>query len=364
MNAIEFRRHLHAYPELSFEEYGTAEFIEEALDRLGIAHRRIARTGVLATIEGRRPSRRAVVLRADIDALPVTEATGLEYSSQNEGVMHACGHDMHAAVLYGVLQKLNADPDFEGTVFGLFQPAEECNPGGASLVLEERPFEGYEVAAVIGEHVDSELEVGELGFCAGEFMASNDELRFYVTGRGGHAAMRSRIDDTVTAAAHIITKLNAKNSRDEVFSIGKVVADGATNVIPSEVYMEGTMRIFDEAKRKKNWQAIRHIAEMADKKFNTKTAVEVLRGYPCVVNNSDLTAIATNLAMPRYVVCTLPKRTTSEDFGWYCTEYPSLFYRLGIGSAAGRSHTPEFNPDERAIAIGVEFMHALALKLL
>lgn len=151
------------------------------------------------------------MLRADIDALPISEATGLAFASRNEGVMHACGHDIHAAVLFGVLQKLNRSRDFDGTVLGLFQPAEECNPGGASKVLAERPFDGREIIAVIGEHVDSGLEVGEIGFCAGRFMASNDELRFRVRGRGGHAAQRGRIDDTVTAAAHIVTMLNAVN---------------------------------------------------------------------------------------------------------------------------------------------------------
>ncbi len=365
MDATEFRRHLHQNPELSFKEYATAEFIEEALTAEGIAHRRIAETGVLATIEGKVTSKRAVVLRADIDALPITEATGLEFASQNEGVMHACGHDMHAAVLFGVLQKLQANPDFGGTVLGLFQPAEECNPGGASMVLAEKPFEEYDIAAVIGEHVDSGLEVGELGFCAGEFMASNDELRIWVRGRGGHAAMRSQIDDSVTAAANIVTILNGLNDKNRVLSFGRIVADGATNVMPSEVYMEGTMRTFDEEERKAAWNVIAAIADATDHRYGTKSEVDISRGYPCVANDAGLTARAATLAGEKgYKAVTLARRTTSEDFGWYCTQYPSLFYRLGVGANAGKSHTATFNPDERAIGVGIDFMHSLTLELL
>lgn len=173
----------------SFQERETAEYIVGQLAALGIGHRSIAATGVLARIEGRRPcaDRRAVVLRADIDALPVEERTELPYRSQNAGVMHACGHDVHAAVLFGVLQRLAAAPDFCGTLFGLFQPGEECNPGGASKVLAEDPFEGYDVRAVIGEHVEPQLEVGTLGFRAGKYMAASDELRFRVRGTGATA---------------------------------------------------------------------------------------------------------------------------------------------------------------------------------
>ena len=163
MNPIEFRRHIHRHPELSFVEHNTAAFIEQALAAEGIACSRIAGTGVLAKIEGNGDKKRAVVLRADIDALPICEATGLEYASENEGVMHACGHDMHAAILFGALQKLNAERNFEGTIFGIFQPGEECTPGGASMVLAEKPFEGYDVVAVIGNHTDSTLEVGQIG---------------------------------------------------------------------------------------------------------------------------------------------------------------------------------------------------------
>lgn len=363
MNPIEFRRELHRHPELSFAERRTAEFIESALAGEGIACRRIAQTGVLAVLEGRGDTKRAVVLRADIDALPIAESTGLEYASENEGVMHACGHDMHAAVLFGALQKLNAERNFEGTIFGLFQPGEECTPGGASMVLAERPFDGYDVVAVIGNHTDSTLEVGQIGVCEGPFMASNDELRFYVRGRGGHGAMRDKIDDTVAAAANIVTRVNCLNDSDLVLSIGKVVADGATNIIPDTVYMEGTMRTFDQQLRESIWAEVEAVAADVDRHFGTTTEVVVGHGYPSVINDGVLTDLVRGIAAEKFEVVELARRYTAEDFGFYTTCYPSVFYRLGVGVAAGRSHTSTFAPDERAIAVGIELMTELAVKV-
>lgn len=363
MNPIEFRRELHRHPELSFAERRTAEFIESALAGEGIACRRIAQTGVLAVLEGRGDTKRAVVLRADIDALPIAESTGLEYASENEGVMHACGHDMHAAVLFGALQKLNAERNFEGTIFGLFQPGEECTPGGASMVLAERPFDGYDVVAVIGNHTDSTLEVGQIGVCEGPFMASNDELRFYVRGRGGHGAMRDKIDDTVAAAANIVTRVNCLNDSDLVLSIGKIVADGATNIIPDTVYMEGTMRTFDQQLRESIWAEVEAVAVDVDRHFGTTTEVVVGHGYPSVINDGVLTDLVRGIAAEKFEVVELARRYTAEDFGFYTTCYPSVFYRLGVGAAAGRSHTSTFAPDERAIAVGIELMTELAVKV-
>lgn len=362
MTPIEFRRHLHAHPELSFREHASAAFITERLQEEGIACRPIADTGVLAIVEGRSTHNRAVVLRADIDALPISEATALPYASQNEGIMHACGHDMHAAILFGTLQRLHRQPDFDGTVIAIFQPAEECNPGGATKVLAERPFEGYDVVAVIGEHVDSGLEVGEIGLCAGRFMASNDELRLWVRGCGGHAANRAKITDTVTAAAHIVTMLNAVNDEQTLLSIGRVVADGATNVVPDEVYLEGTLRSFDEGARRTAWRIIEGVAASIDSKFGTTTAVDINHGYPCVINDPSLVDFARKAASDDFRTVELSPRMTSEDFGRYCSEYPSLFYRLGVGAAAGGSHTPTFNPDERAIETGIDYMCRLTIK--
>lgn len=368
MTPVEFRRHLHAHPELSFREHETAAFIEQQLDRLGIEHRRIAHTGVLATLRGKRTAendRRALVLRADIDALPITEHNDLDWRSQNNGVMHACGHDMHAAVLFGVLKRLAAEADFRGTLFGLFQPGEECNPGGASLVLAEKPFEGYDIRAVIGEHVEPQLEVGTLGFRAGKYMASSDELRFRVHGTGGHGAMRKLLKDPVAAGAELLTRMVALNGEECVLSIGRVEALGATNIVPDEVYMEGTLRTFDERERKIIHQRIENIAAEIDSRYGVSTRIEISHGYPCVVNDELLVKQAVTLARQQGLrIEMLPLRTTAEDFGFYCKLYPSLFYRLGVGARARRSHTATFSPDEGAIEVGIGFMQELALRIL
>ncbi len=366
MDPITFRRHLHSHPELSFEERSTHRFICEALTRAGIEHRTIASTGVLAKIEGRHGEgrRRAVVLRADIDALPIEEATGVEYSSLHKGVMHACGHDMHAAMLYGTLCDLNVDPDFEGTIFGVFQPGEECNPGGASLILAEEPFEGYDVVGVVGAHVDAGLEVGQVGFKVGKFMASGDELRFDVRGVGGHAAWRARLKDPVAAMAELVRELLALNEEQVVLSIGRVDAPGATNVVPSSVKLEGTLRTFDEAKRVETKQRIRAIAANIGQGHDLEVVVDINDGYPCVVCDEALTLLAADVAKGVCSVEWLEKRFTAEDFGHYCARYPSLFYRVGVGREAGAAHTSTFCPSEGAITVGIELMKAIARKII
>ncbi len=364
MDPILFRRHIHSHPELSFCEEATATFIEKALWERGIESRRVAKTGVLAKIEGRGELYRAVVLRADIDALPVEEATGVEYSSVNSGVMHACGHDMHAAMLYGALCSLHENRNFEGTIFGLFQPGEECNPGGASLVLAEDPFAHYQVLAVVGQHVDATLEVGAVGFCSGKFMASGDELRFEICGVGGHAAMRNKLKDPVAATAQFITSLLALNHSECVLSIGRIEADGATNVIPHTVKLEGTLRTFDQGVRDNTKAQIRRLAAECAAQHDLEIVVDINDGYPCVVNDARLTAEAAEVAAEKWRVEKLGRRTTAEDFGYYCTIYPSLFYRLGVGLDAGAPHTPIFCPSEGAITVGIELMESLALRFI
>ena len=366
MNSIELRRELHRNPELSFEEVKTQQLIIEALEAEGIEYRTIAGTGVLAKIEGSRGNlRRSVVLRADIDALPINEQNDIEYKSENEGVMHACGHDIHTAILFGVLQYFSKNRDFEGTLFGVFQPGEELNPGGAVKVLEENPFEGYEVAAVIGEHVDSTLEVGEIGICPGRFMASNDELRFYISGRGGHAARRSDIDDSVSAMADMILRTTSLNTPECVVSIGRVIADGATNVIPSLVTAEGTMRTFDKEVRERTHAYLHNNARQVAEKYGVEVKVDISYGYPCVVNDVMLAYEAMIVASDEGItVRELKPMTTAEDFGHYTERYPSLFYRLGVGKAAGGSHTATFLPDEAAMEYGERMMRRMALHIL
>lgn len=365
-SAVDFRRHLHRFPELSFAEEQTAAFIEEQLRAAGLQPRRVARTGVLVAIEGEGPHReRAVVLRADIDALPIQEQVDVPWRSQHEGVMHACGHDLHAAVLYGVLMRLAASRRFDGTILGLFQPGEECNPGGASLVLAEEPFAGYDVRAVVGEHVEPALPVGTFGFRAGKYMAANDELRFTVRGRGGHGALRSELRDPVAATAELISALLALNTEECVLSIGRIEAAGATNIVPNEVHLEGTLRVFGEEERLEAEERIRTAVREIDLRHSTSTEADINRGYPCVVNDPVLSQQAIDLAhQVGFSVEMLPLRTTAEDFGFYGTRYPALFYRLGVGPRAGRTHTAQFCPDEGAIDVGIGFMMDLALKIL
>lgn len=366
MNTVDFRRHLHRNPELSFEESQTVAFISEQLDALGIEHRPIAKTGIVARIEGRRSNlKRCVVLRANIDALPIEEHTGADFASQNAGVMHGCGHDCQAAVLYGVLKRLQAERDFEGTVLGLFQPGEECLDGGAKAVLAENPFGDYDVAAIIGEQVDAELEVGEIGFCPGKFIASTDELHLTVRGVGGKADDRDRIKDSVVAMADMVMRLNTFNSDVCVVSIGKVVAEGSVESIPDECYCEGSMRTFNEKLRQRVKEMIAHTAEEIEYKYDVEIEVDVRHGRPCVENDAHLTYEAMLLADSRgFAVKDLEMRTTTGDFGYYSQLYPSLFYNVGVGRASGRSHTATFLPDERALDVGEEFMYQLALSIL
>lgn len=375
---VAFRRTIHQYPELSFAEHETARYIAEQLTAEGIPFRPIAETGILAKIEGKGDLSRCVVLRADMDALPVTEQTGLPFASCHEGVMHACGHDMHTACLLGAMIMLNRHKEeIEGTIFGLFQPGEEVCPGGASLVLAEDPFADYQVIAVVGEHVGAEIPLGQLGFRPGKYMASGDEVRLTVKGKGGHGALPHNLNDPVVAAAALITALqqivsrNADSRMPTVLSFGRVIAEGATNVIPSEVHIEGTFRTMDEAWRAKGKQRIREISAGIAVAYGVEVDVDIADGYPCVVNDEQLTEHARQLTMQMWGaenIQALDLRMTAEDFGYYTVRYPSLFYRLGTagpdGIAGGGLHTGTFNPGEEALDQGVATMAALGISLL
>ena len=370
------RRTLHANPELSFEERETSRYVADCLREAGIEFRPIAGTGVLARIEGRGDLRRCVVLRADMDALPIEEKTGLEYASRNKGVMHACGHDVHTACLLGAMLVLKRMSErIEGTVFGLFQPGEELCPGGASLVLAEDPFRDYEVAAFVGEHVAAEIPAGRFGFRAGQYMASSDELRITVRGTGGHGALPHTLTDPVVAAAAIVTSLqqivsrNADGTVPTVLSIGRLIADGATNIIPPTVEMEGTLRTMDETWRGRAKRRVAEIAAGTAAAYGVEAEVKISDGYPCVVNDPALTARARQIVGRLWGadrVEELALRMTAEDFGSYTKRYPSVFVRLGVARTDGPTgglHTSVFNPDERALDYGVATMAALALEL-
>lgn len=368
---VGIRRHLHSHPELSFEERQTADYIAAKLDSWGIAYERACGTAIIARVDGRSPSAEAVVLRADTDALPITEATGLPYSSCNHGVMHSCGHDMHTAMLLGALRILHEAKDqFDGTVVGLFQPAEEKDPGGASIIVSEGVLQKYSPKVVVGQHVSADLEVGFTGFCEGTSMASGDEVHIVVRGRGGHAAMPDKLADPVVAASQLVVAMQQVVSRNmpplvpTVLSFGRFVADGATNIIPDTVTLAGTLRTMDEHWREQAKRHIRQTAEGICAAFGTVAEVDIRDGYPCVYNDPKTTQRAAKVAAEVFgadKIVWQQKRMTAEDFGYYTHLYPSVFFRTGIGAASGRSHNPKFNPDEEAMKYGVATMIALAL---
>lgn len=376
---------LHSHPELSFEEFHTAETIALQLRSEGIEYKTVAKTGILARIEGGKQGaagKGAVVLRADIDALPITEHSASPSPSAVAGVMHACGHDMHATVLVGALTLLNRHRDeFGGTFFGLFQPGEELNPGGASVVLAEDPFAEYDIKAFVGEHIEPTMPTGNFGLRGGKYMAACDELHFTIRGKGGHAALRDKIKDPVAAAAKLIDalyelpKLNPSPDEPTILSIGRIVADGATNVVPDTALLEGTMRCFDEGWRTELKELIRNRTARVAAEGGVEIDVDFGSGYPPVVNDSHLTAEAAEVLKQAFganAVEELGMRPTGEDFGFYTERYPSLFYRLGAGYSAedaatgkaGSLHSSSLCPDPKAIGTGVAAMVLLARKFL
>ncbi|SKB69681.1 amidohydrolase [Parapedobacter luteus] len=372
------RRHLHQHPELSFEEYQTSAFVRAELERLAIPYRSMANTGLVAEIVGDRPSGNVVALRADMDALPITEVAGRIYGSKHEGVMHACGHDAHTASLLGtahILQSLKAD--FGGTVKLIFQPGEERLPGGASLMIKEGVLQNPAPQAVIGQHVMPLIPAGKVGFRAGKYMASTDELYVTVRGKGGHGAQPQQNIDPVVIAAHIITALQQVVSRiadpkmPTVLSIGKVVANGATNVIPNEVYMEGTFRTFDEKWRKEAHAQMKKIASGIAESMGGTCDFEVRVGYPFLVNEEQLTARVREYAVEflgEEHVVDLDLWLAGEDFAYYSQVADACFYRLGTGNEAkgitAAVHTPTFDIDEKALAISTGLMAYIALRQL
>jgi len=372
------RRHLHQHPELSFEEYETSAFVKAELDKLGIPHISMANTGVVAYISGERPSDRVVALRADMDALPITEIPGREYGSKRAGVMHACGHDVHTSSLMGtarILQSLKAD--FGGMVKLIFQPGEERLPGGASLMIKEGVLQSPAPQAIIGQHVMPAIPIGKVGFRAGKYMASTDELYVTVTGKGGHGAQPQQNIDPVVITAHIITALQQVISRiadprmPTVLSFGKVIANGATNVIPNEVYLEGTFRTFDEKWRKEAHKRMKKMATGIAESMGATCDFDIRVGYPFLVNEEKLTAEVRGYAeefLGKENVIDLDLWLAGEDFAYYSQETNACFYRLGTGNEAkgitSAVHTPTFDIDENALALSTGLMAYIALRQL
>ena len=379
---VRTRRALHQRPELAFEEHETAAFIASALREIGLEPiPGIARTGVVAHIEGRAPGP-TLALRADIDALPIQEANDVDYRSQNEGRMHACGHDAHTASLLTTARILHTIRDeLAGTVRLLFQPSEEKLPGGAKVMIEDGALDAMDGHAspthIFGQHVFPQLPVGMLGVRPGPFMASADEIYVTLHGRGGHAAAPHELIDPVLVQAHVLTALQAVISRNRppgvpsLLSFGRVEANGATNVIPNEVRIIGTFRSMDEAWRRDAHALIRRTVEHTAAAFGATADTEIVVGYPVLVNDDAATAAVRELAVD-YVgeahVMDLPMWYASEDFAWYTQRRPGAFYILGVGNEAEGIthglHTPRFQIDEEALRLGPGFMAALALRQL
>jgi amidohydrolase len=372
---IQLRRYLHAHPELSFEEYETSKYIAAYLTSLGIRFETgIVKTGIVAIIEGKNPHKKVVALRADMDALPILESNQVTYKSQNEGVMHACGHDVHSASLLGVAKLLNElRNEFEGTVKLIFQPGEEKLPGGASLMIKEGVLENPKPNSMFGQHVFPSMEVGKVGFRSGMYMASTDELYLTIKGKGGHAAMPADYINPLLIASEVLLALNKEfmhkeNSTPTVLAFGKITGNGATNVIPDEVHIEGTFRTMNEAWRAEAHAKMQQIATEVAQQHKGDCVFRIELGYPFLVNDDAVTTRA-RIAAEDFLgienVEELPMRMTAEDFAFFSQQIPSCFYRLGTGNKAkgitSGVHTSTFDIDESALETGVGLMTWLTL---
>ena len=369
------RRHIHQHPELSFQEFETQAYVKGQLAQMGIESTPLANTGLVALIKGKNPESRVVALRADMDALPILETNDVPYKSQNPGVMHACGHDVHTASLLGTAHILQSIKDsFEGTVKLIFQPAEEKAPGGASIMIQEGVLENPKPASIFGQHVATNVPVGKIGFREGMYMASTDELYIKVIGKGGHGAMPDACVDPIVIASHIIVAMQQIISRNKnpklpsVLTFGKIEGLGATNVIPDEVNIAGTFRAMDETWRAEGLEKMKKLAEGIADAMGGSAVFEVLKGYPFLQNNPELTRKAKAAAiayMGAVNVVDLDLWMAGEDFAFYTHHVDACFYRLGIrnedrGITSG-VHTPTFDIDEKALAIGPGLMAWLAV---
>lgn len=375
---VKCRRHLHSFPELSFQEYKTSTFIKQQLDNIGIRWEPVADTGVLGIVEGKKPGTDVIALRADMDALPIFELNKVPYASLNPGVMHACGHDFHTSSLLGTAKILHALREkFHGTIKLLFQPGEEVLPGGASLMIKEGVLENPKVNAVIGQHAMPRIPAGKIGIRKGKHMASMDSLFVRIIGKGGHGAQPHQNTDPVLIASHIIIALQQIVSRmahpgePTVLSFGKVIANGAVNVIPDEVYMEGTFRAMNEGWRMRAHQAMIKLAQDVAESMDGTCEFKIVKGYPFLVNEDNLTD-----QVREYATAYLGEENVleediwmaAEDFAYYSQVADSCFYLCGVANNEkginASLHTPTFDIDESALAVSTGLMAYIALKRL
>lgn len=377
---IKLRRHLHQHPELSFQEKETGKYVSEKLKSWGIPNKRgMAGNGVVGILKGKKKNNNIIALRGDMDALPILEANKVSYKSKNEGVMHACGHDVHTSSLLGVAKILNELKDeWGGTIKLIFQPGEETLPGGASIMIKEGVLKNPSPTKILGQHVHPPLSVGKIGMKAGQYMASADEIYVSVKGRGGHGALPHDCIDPVVVTSQIVVALQQIVSRfsnpttPTVLTFGNIASTGGrTNVIPYEVKLEGTFRTMDEKWRKEAHKRMKKIAEMTAKGMGATCDFDIKVGYPFLVNHEELTA-QTRAHAIEYLgkknVVDLPIRMTAEDFAFFSQKMPATFYRLGTGNKkrgiTSPVHTNTFDVDEDCLNLGPGVMAWLAIRTL
>jgi len=374
---VSIRRYLHMNPELSFQEFETAKFVAAKLKEMGVSFQdNVAGTGLVGIINGKKDNGKVVALRADMDALPIHEENSNDYKSKNNGVMHACGHDAHTASLLGAASILNElKENFDGSIKLIFQPGEEKLPGGASLMIKEGALDNPRPLSIIGQHVMPLIPSGKVGFRSGIYMASTDELYLKVKGKGGHGAMPHLNIDPVLITSHLIVAMQQIVSRvtnptmPSVLSFGKVIANGATNVIPNEVYIEGTFRTLNEQWRSEAHQRMLDLAHQLVQSMGGQLEFEIRKGYPALINDEVLTAKAKNNAI-NYLgaenVLDLDIWMAAEDFSFYSQVAPACFYRLGTRNESkgiiSSVHTPTFDIEEDSLKIGAGLMAYLAIK--
>jgi amidohydrolase len=365
---ISLRRHFHRNPELSFEETETSQFICNWFVKNGISFRKgIAGSGIIGTIKGNGNGSKIIALRSEMDALPITERNKTEYSSLNSGKMHACGHDAHMAMLLGTTKLLDSIRNqFGGTVLLIFQPGEEKSPGGARLVIESGELNNPKPDIVITQHILPELETGKVGYKAGRYMASCDEIYITVTGKGGHAALPGLTTDQIYIASNLVIRLKngmlaqqAKNKIPTVLGIGRISGEGATNIIPENVFIAGTFRTFNEKWRTEGLTLIRFLSAETAKEFGVVIDVNIAEGYPVLFNDENLTSKAiefSEVLLGKDKIETIDFRMSSDDFSFYSTLAPSLYYRIGIrkkDTEMLKLHTSDFDIDEDGLETGV-----------
>ena len=376
---VEWREHLHANPELSFQEEQTSAFVASKLKAMGIPFEKgIAGTGIVALIKGRNPEKQCLALRADLDALPIVEENDVAYKSKVEGVMHACGHDVHTTCLLGAAKALQSLKDeFEGTVKLIFQPGEEVLPGGASLMIKEGVLENPKVDKIAALHVFPTMNVGKIGFRPGQYMAACDELYITVNGKGGHAALPNEYNNPIMIIAELLPKLEAyveslsDGTSPYIFAIGKLQADGATNVIPQSAFAEGTLRTMDEPWRKSIHEKMQQFVLEFLASKNAQGALRIVKGYPSLLNNEMFTKQSMQSAkdyLGAENVEEMDIRMTAEDFSFYSQKVPACFFRLGVrneglGITYGVHH-PKFDIDQNALKVGAGVMAQIALSAL